>query len=166
MNYRAVLCAGSMLIPVVGWISESPGAGRPGEGRFDFDICHFGKADYPRHARNLVSNSFDRIAAAVYDNGSKDIEKQDSRCVGTYEIVSGAYRDHGVCTRKDADGDQLLMRYETRPDLSGSWVAAGGSGKYERMTAMGGYKPTGNVPGLVPNGFKSCNHYTGDYKLQ
>ena len=85
---------------------------------------------------------------------------------GAYEIVGGAYRDYGVCTRVDADGDKWFMRYETGADLSGTWTAIGGSGKYAGMAAKGEYRPIGNVPGLVPNGFKSCNHYTGYYKLQ
>lgn len=137
------------------------------EGRFDFNVCKFGKADYPRHAKGLVGDSFNRIAASMYDNGgSKDIDQQGSRCVGAYEIVGGKYRDYGVCTQVDADDDRWLMRYETGADLSGTWVAVGGSGKYEGMSAKGEYRPIGNVPGVVPGGFKSCNHYTGAYKLK
>ena len=41
-----------------------------------------------------------------------------------------------------------------------------GSGKVQGLTAKGEYHPIGNVPGLVPNGFKNCNHYAGSYKLQ
>lgn len=167
MNYKAVLFAALLLVPAMGWISTPLGAEILREGRFDFNFCKFGKADYPRQARGLVSGSFDRIAASLYDNGgSKDIDQQGSRCVGAYEVVGGQYRDYGVCTQVDADGDKWLMRYETRADLGGTWIAVGGSGKYEGIMAKGEYRPIGNVPGLVPNGFKSCNHYTGAYKLK
>lgn len=167
MNYKAVFFAGALLVPAVGWKSAPLSAEMLREGRFNFNICQFGKADYPRHAKALVSDAFDRIAASMRDEGgSKGIDRQGSRCVGAYEIVGGAYRDYGVCTRVDADGDKWLMRYETAADLSGTWMAMGGSGKYAGMAAKGEYRPIGNVPGLVPNGFKSCNHYTGAYKLQ
>lgn len=167
MSYQAVFFAGSLLALASGWISTPINAEMLREGRFDFNICKFGKADYPRLAKGLVSDSFNRIAAAMYDNGgSKDFDQQGSRCVGTYEIVGGEYRDSGVCTRVDTDGDKWLMRYETRADLSGTWMAVGGSGKYEGMTAKGDYRPVGNIPGLVPNGFKSCNHYSGTYQLK
>jgi hypothetical protein len=166
MNHKAAFFAGSLLVSAVGWMPTPVSAEILREGRFDFNFCKFGKADYPRQAEGLVSGSFGRIIASMYDDGDlKDIDQQGSRCVGTYEIVGGSYRDYGVCTQVDADGDKWFMRYETGADLSGTWVAAGGSGKYEGMTAKGEYRPTGNVPGLVPNGFKSCNHYTGTYKL-
>ncbi len=167
MNYKAVFLAGSLLALAAGWMSTLPGAEIRREGRFDFNSCNVGKAAYPRHARALVSGSFDRIAASMSDNGeSKHIDQQGSGCVGSYEVVGGSYRDGGVCTRVDADGDEWFMRYETGADLSGTWTATSGSGKYEGMTAKGEYRPTGNVPGLVPNGFKSCNHFTGSYKFK
>ena len=167
MNYKTVFVAGWLLAPAVGWISTPLSAEMIREGRFDFNICKFGKADYPRLAKGLVSGSFDRIAASIYDNGgSEDIGQQDSRCVGAYEVVGGRYRDYGVCTQVDADGDKWLMRYETGADLIGTWVAVGGSGKYEAMTAEGEYRPNGNVPGVLAGGFKSCNHNTGTYKLK
>lgn len=167
MNFKAVILAGQLLVPVVVWIPTPLNAEMLREGQFDFNICKFGKVDYPWQAKGLISDSFDRIAASVNENGrSKDIDRQGSRCVGTYEIVRGEYRDFGVCTQVDIDGDKWFMRYETRADLSGTWMAAGGSGKYAGMTAQGEYRPIGSVPGLVPNGFKSCNHYTGAYKLK
>ena len=167
MNYKAVFLAGSLLAPAVGWISTPLSADMVRVGRFDFNICKFGKAEYPWHAKGLVNGSFDRIAASMYDNGgSKDIAQQGSRCVGAYEVVGGRYRDYGVCTQVDADGDKWLMRYETGADLIGTWVAVGGSGKYEGMTAKGEYRPIGNVPGVLAGGFKSCNHITGTYKLK
>ncbi|MGQ0579505.1 MAG: hypothetical protein ACT4PQ_11430 [Betaproteobacteria bacterium] len=167
MNYKAVFFAGWLLAPAVGWISAPLSAEMIREGRFDFDICKFGKADYPWLAKGLVSGSFDRIAASIYDNGRpKDIDRGISRCVGAYEVVGGRYRDYGVCTQVDADGDQWRMRYETGADLIGTWVAMGGSGKYEGITAKGEYRPVGNVPGVMAGGFKSCNHNTGSYRLK
>jgi hypothetical protein len=149
-----------------GWVSALLHAQTIKEGRLEFDICKFGKADYPLQARSLIEESFQRIAAFIYDGRRTDIDRQDSRCAATYEVVDGEYRDHGVCTELDADGDQWLMRYQTGADLGGTWVAASGSGKYSGMTAQGEYKPVNNIPGVIPNGFKNCNHYTGTYKLQ
>ena len=166
MNYTAFF-AGPLLALAMGSISAPLGAEMLKQGRFDFNLCKFGKTDYPTLAKRLISGSFDRIAASMYDNGdSKAMHPQDSRCVGSYEIVGGVYRDHGVCTQVDADGDKLLMRYETGADLIGTWTAADGSGKYEGMTAKGEYRPIGNVPGVMVGGFKSCNHYTGTYELK
>jgi len=166
MNYKAVFSC-PLLVLAVGWISMPVSAEMLKEGRFDFNICKFGKADYPRLAKGLVSGSFDRITASMYDNGaSKAVDQQGSRCVGAYQIVDGEYRDYGVCTQVDADGDKWLMRYETGADLIGTWVAVGGSGKYEGMTAKGEYQPIGNVPGVVAGGFKSCYHNTGTYQLK
>ena len=114
---------------------------------------------------DLVEN--DRIAASIYGKGgSNDIDRGSPRCVGTYEITGGRYRDHGTCTLVDADGDKWLMRYETGADLAGTWVAVEGSGKYEGMEARGEYRPVGNVPGVLAGGFKSCNHNTGLYTLK
>ena len=166
MNSK-VAFAGLLLVSAAGWISPPVSAEMLKEGRFDFNICKFGKNDYPELAKRLISGSFDRITASMYDNGgSNSSDPQGLRCVGVYEIVGGEYRDYGVCTQVDADGDKWLMRYETGVDLSGTWVAVDGSGKYEGMTAKGEYRPIGNVPGVVPGGFKSCSHNTGTYKLK
>jgi len=167
MNCKAVLVAGSLLTLAAGWISTPLGADMLREGRVDFSFCKFGKADYPRQARGLINGSFDRIAASLHGNGGlNSFDQHGSPCVGTYEIVDGSYRDYGVCTQVDADGDKWLMRYETGANLAGTWMAVGGSGKYEGIVAKGEYRPIGHVPGLVPNGFKSCNHYSGIYKLK
>jgi hypothetical protein len=166
MNYKAVF-AGSLLALAAGWLSTPVSAEMLKEGRVDFNFCKFGKTDYPKLAKGLISGSFDRITASIYDNGgSKAIDQQGSRCVGVYEIVRGEYRDYGDCTQVDADGDKWLMRYETGADLVGTWVAVGGSGKYEGMTAKGEYRPIGNLPGVLAGGFKSCNHIKGTYKLK
>jgi len=122
MNYRAVCFAGSLLALSAGWMSTPLAGEMLGEGRFDFDICRFGKADYPRLAKGLVSSSFDRIATSIYGSGSsKDIDRQGSRCVGVYEVAAaniGSRRVHQM----DADGDRWRMRYETGADLVGTWV--------------------------------------------
>lgn len=136
------------------------------EGRFNFDICKYGNADYPQQAKALIEESFHRIAASIYNGDREDADPQGSRCMATYEVVGGEYRDHGVCARLDADGDTWMMRYQTGADLGGTWVAASGSGKYAGMTAKGEYRPVNNIPGVIPNGFKNCNHYTGMYKLR
>ena len=137
------------------------------EGLFDFNICTFGKADYPRHARDLVSGSFGIMTAAMHDaGGRKDGGPAPSRCVSYYEIAAGTYRDRGICTVTDADGDKWVMRYETATDLAGRWVAVAGTGKYEGMKAAGEYRPVGNVPGVMAGGFKTCHHNTGTYRMK
>lgn len=169
MNYKAASLAAWMLGSSAGWASAATGAQMAGDGRFDFNLCTFGKVDYPRHARDLVSGSFDLMAQSLRDPGddSRDIAPPySSRCVGAYEIVAGTYRDHGVCTRRDADGDEWVMRYETATDLAGKWVAVGGTGKYEGMKVAGEYRPVGSVPGVLPGGFKTCYHNTGTYRLK
>ena len=162
---RCRMIAGSLLL-AVSWMSAPLFAQTIKEGRFKFDICKFGKADYPLQARSLIEGSFQRIGAFIYNGGREDIDRQGSRCAAIYEVTGGEYRDHGVCTRVDADGDTWLMHYQTGADLGGTWVAASGSGKYAGMTAQGEYRPVNNIPGVIPNGFKNCNHYTGTYKLQ
>ena len=159
------MIAASLLL-AVSWMSPPLCAQTIKEGRFNFDICKYAKADYPLQARSLMEESFHRIAAFIYNGRREDIDRQGSRCAATYEVAGGEYRDHGVCTRVDPDGDQWLMRYQTGTNLGGTWVAASGSGKYAGMTAQGEYKPVNNIPGVIPNGFKNCNHYTGTYKLQ
>jgi hypothetical protein len=138
------------------------------EGLFDFNICTFGKVDYPRHASDLMSGSVDRMARILHEpGGTKDSAGQNaSRCAGSHEIAAGTYRDSGICTVTDADGDEWVMRYETATDLAGRWVAVGGTGKYEGMRAAGEYRPVGNVPGVMAGGFKTCHHNTGTYRMK
>ncbi len=169
MNCGGALLAGLLSAQAAVYTPLCAGAGMPGEGRFDFNLCTFGKVDYPRHAKDLVSGSFDLMAQSLRGpgNDSKDVAlPHGSSCVGTHEIVAGTYRDHGVCTRQDADGDEWTMRYETATDLAGKWVAVGGSGKYEGMQAAGEYRPVGSVPGVLPGGFKTCYHNTGTYRMK
>jgi len=128
------------------------------EEHFDFSMCKFGKIDYPAFAKGLTSGSFDRITASLFDAPA---DPGRSRCDGTYEIVGGAYHDQGTCVRIDADGDRLLMQYQTGADLSGRWTTLEGSGKYKAVSIEGVYSPVGNVPGVMPGGFKTCNRYTG-----
>jgi hypothetical protein len=157
--------AGSLFLVAI-WVSTPLCAQTIKEGRFDFDICQYGKADYPHQARELIEKSFHGMAALIYNDGKEDIDPPGSRCETSYEIVDGEYRDKGVCTQVDANGDQWMMQYRTAADLGGTWWVAGGSGKYAGMTAKGEYKPVNSLPGVVPNGFKNCNRYTGTYKLQ
>jgi hypothetical protein len=167
MNRRAGWFAELVLVLVVGWISTPARAGTLTQGWLDFNICMFGKVDYPVLAKRLVNASFDRIATFMYDDGSfKPIDRRGSGCVGAYEVVDGRYRDHGVCTQVDADGDTWRMHYETGADLRGTWTTLSGSGKYEGITGEGEYQPVGNVPGVLAGGFKSCNHVTGTYRLK
>ena len=157
--------AGSLCLVAI-WVSGSLCAQTIDEGRVNFDICQYGKADYPHQARELIEESFHRIAALIYNDGREGIDQPGPRCEGSYEIVGGEYRDHGICTRLDTDGHHWLMQYQTAADLGGIWWATSGSGKYAAMTAKGEYKPVNSLPGVVPNGFKNCNHYSGSYKLQ
>jgi len=106
--------AGLLLLTMsAGWTF---GADLRQEGQFDFSLCKFGKIDVPAFATGLTSGSFDRITASLFDAPSGPGR---SRCDGTYEIVGGTYHDQGICVRVDADGDRLLMQYQTGPDLTG-----------------------------------------------
>jgi hypothetical protein len=60
-----------------------------------------------------------------------------------------------------------LMRFETGGDMGGKWVAVGGSGKYEGMTASATYAPVGEIPpGAAPGIYNKCNRNTGTYRLK
>jgi hypothetical protein len=166
MNVTKCVCkliAGSVL---ASWMSLPLCAQTVKEGSFNFDICQYGKADYPRQARWLAEKSFRRIAASIRNDGQNDNDQNGSRCETASEVVGGEYRDHGVCTRRDADGDEWTMHYQTGADLDGTWIATSGSGKYAGIAAKGEYAPVNSLPGVTPNGFKNCNHYSGTYKLQ
>ncbi len=167
MNYRAASLAAWMLVSSAGWASAATGAQMARDGRFDFNLCTFGKVDYPRHARDLMSGSVERMAKFLREpGGTRDSASQPSRCAGSHEIAAGTYRDRGICTVTDADGDEWVMRYETATDLAGRWVTVGGTGKYEGMKAAGEYRPVGNVPGVMAGGFKTCHHNTGTYRMK
>jgi hypothetical protein len=59
------------------------------------------------------------------------------------------------------------MRFETGGDMGGKWVAVGGSGKYEGMTASATYAPVGEIPpGAAPGIYNKCNRNTGTYRLK
>jgi hypothetical protein len=49
--------------------------------------------------------------------------------------------------------------------LSGRWTTVGGSGEYKTVSIEGQYSRVGNVPGVMPGGFKTCNRYTGISKM-
>lgn len=139
----------------------------PREGRFDFNYCMGGKAGYSEVRSGLATGEFDSVAGTYANGGTKAFDRQGSRCFGVYEIVDGKYRDYGICTQVDADGDKWIMRFETGADMSGKWVALGGSGKYEGMTANGTYTPVGDVPvPAVPGVYNKCNRNTGTYRLK
>lgn len=143
----SVFIAGLLLAPAAGRVSASVSTEMLKEGRFDFNICLFGKTDYPRHARDLVGGAFDILTASMHDGGgTKDIGRPPSHCVGDYEIVGGTYRDHGICTRVDAEGDSWVMRFETGVDLAGTWSADGGSGKYEGRWPKARTDPSATCP--------------------
>lgn len=168
MNCGRALLAGLLSVQAAVYTPLCAGAGMPREGRFDFNLCTFGKVDYPRHARDLMSGSVDRMAQFLREPaGKKDSASQHaSRCAGSHEIAAGTYRDRGICAVTDADGDEWVMRYETATDLAGKWFTVGGTGKYEGMKATGEYRPVGNVPGVMAGGFKTCHHNTGTYRMK
>lgn len=167
MNYttfvRNTLAVAALLVG-----SQAPAAVEiPKEGRFDFNYCMGGKAAYSEVRAGLATGEFDLVASTYTNGPGKAFDRQGSRCVGVYEIVDGKYRDYGVCTQVDADGDKWIMRTETGADMGGKWVAVGGSGKYEGMTATGSYAPVGAIPpAAAPGVFNRCNRNTGTYKLR
>lgn len=56
MNYKAVF-SGSLLALAAGWLSTPVSAEMLKEGRVDFNFCKFGKTDYPKLAKGLISGS-------------------------------------------------------------------------------------------------------------
>jgi hypothetical protein len=139
----------------------------PKEGRFDFNYCMAGKTDYTELKSGLATGMFEGWAATYANGGTRAFDRQGSRCVGVYEIIDGKYRDYGVCTQVDADGDKWLMRFETGGDMGGKWVVVGGSGKYDGMTGSATYVPVGEIPpGAAPGIYNKCNRNTGTYRMK
>ena len=139
----------------------------PKEGRLDFNYCMAGKADYTELRSGLAIGQFESWAGTYANGVTKAFDRMGSRCVGAYEIVEGKYRDYGVCTMADTDGDKWLMHFETGADLNGKWVALGGSGKYEGITASASYGPIGEIPPpAAPGAYNKCNRNTGTYRLR
>ena len=71
-----------------------------------------------------------------------------------------------MCTNVDADGDKWMERFETGAEITGKWVATGGTGKYEELAASGNYASVGETPPAAPGAYNKCNRNTGTYRLR
>lgn len=162
-SFRVTFAASLLCIADVGFAAVD----MPKEGRFDFNYCMGGKVGYSELRAGLAMGEFEGVASTYANGAGKAFDRQGSRCIGVYEIVDGKYRDYGVCTQVDADGDKWLMRFDTGGDMSGKWVVVGGTGKYEGMSATGSYAPVGDLPPAAgPGTYNKCNRNTGTYKLR
>lgn len=152
-------------------IAVTTAADMPKEGNFDFNYCLAGRTQAMQVSDEAVAGSFELTAAIISNIPAGPFDGQGSHCMGTWSVLDGKYADSGYCVTVDADGDKFLMNFKTGPVpagqlATGTWTAAGGSGKYQGMVAKANYKAIGAVVPAVPGGFQGCNRNTGTYKLK
>ena len=140
----------------------------PKEGSYEFDFCPIG------HGRTL-SNP-DKIFVLHYDLDAllrtappgRPFDRMGARCYGLYTNLNGQQAETGVCELTDLDGDKWWMNYHGNSDgAGGTYVSAGGTGKYEGMTLRGEYH-LDNAWGSPAKevAFIGCNPNKGTYKLK
>ena len=141
----------------------------PKEGSYEFDFCPIG------HGRTL-SDPAGKIFEIHYDLNAivrttppgRPFDRVGARCYGLYTNLNGNQAEVGVCELTDLDGDKWWMDYHGNPDgAGGTYVSAGGTGKYDGMTLRGEYHIDNSwgSPGKDV-AFLGCNPNKGTYKLK
>ena len=140
----------------------------PKEGSYEFDFCPIG------HGRTLALP--DKIFAIHYDLDAivrttppdRPFDRVGARCYGLYTNINGKQTETGLCELTDLDGDKWWMDYHGNPDgAGGTYVSAGGTGKYDGMTLRGEYHIDNNWGSPAKDvAFLGCNRNKGTYKLK
>jgi hypothetical protein len=141
----------------------------PNEGSYQFDFCPIG------HGRTLsdpggkifeISYDLDAIVRTTPPGGPFD--RVGARCYGLYTNINGKQAEVGLCELTDLDGDKWWMDYHGNPDgAGGTYVSAGGTGKYDGMTLRGEYHIDNSWGSPAKDvAFLGCNSNKGTYKLK
>jgi len=141
----------------------------PKDGRFDFNFCMVADIVHLPLTDKTGIGHF-TMSAAIHSNlPNGPFDRQSSTCAGTYSSTERRYIESGFCLNSDPDGDKWILKWTANPDgdvLTGTWTAAGGTGKYERLTASGSYKPVALIPPGPTGRIARCNNNTGTYALR
>ena len=100
----------------------------------------------------------------------KGLGSTSIRCVGALHAIKGAYKDdNGMCVNVAADGDQYFTMYRSAGKLggvaTGTWLFAGGTGKFEGVKGEGTFTRTALRP-VAKGTFQSISKTTGNYQLR
>jgi len=165
---RALVVAIGVAMGLAGSSALAGKVNLPKEGSYEFEFCPIG------HGRTL-SNP-DKIFVIHYDLDAllrttppgRPFDRVGSRCYGLYTNLNGQHAETGVCELTDLDGDKWWMDYHGNPDGSGgTYVSAGGTGKYEGMTLQGEYRIDNSWGSPAKDvAFLGCNPNKGTYKLK
>jgi len=140
----------------------------PKEGSYAFDFCPIGQGKTLSNPDNIFVMQYDLNAIVRAASPGAAFDRMGARCYGVYTNLNGKQAETGVCEMTDLDGDKWWMDYHGNPDgAGGTYMSAGGTGKYDGMILRGEYRLDNNwgSPGKDV-AFLGCNPNKGTYKLK
>jgi hypothetical protein len=140
----------------------------PKEGSYAFDFCPIGQGRTLSNPDKIFALHYDLDAVVRSTPPGGAFDRVGARCYGLYTNLNGKQAEKGLCELTDLDGDKWWMDYQGNPDgAGGTYVAAGGTGKYDGMTLRGEYR-LDNAWGSPSKevAFIGCNSNKGTYKLR
>ena len=140
----------------------------PKEGSYAFDFCPIGQGKTFSNADKIFVMQYDLNAIVRAASPGGAFDRMGARCYGLYTNLNGSQAEIGVCELTDLDGDKWWMDYHGNPDgAGGTYMSAGGTGKYDGMILRGEYRLDNNwgSPGKDV-AFLGCNPNKGTYKLK
>jgi hypothetical protein len=147
------------------------GAGKvsmPKEESYEFDFCPIGHARTLSKPDSVFFMNYDLDALLRTMPPGRPFDRMGARCYGLFSNLNGKLAEVGMCELTDRDGDKWWMDYRGNPEgTGGTYVAAGGTGKYDGMTLRGEYKIDNDWGSPAPDvAFIGCNPNKGSYKLR
>ena len=141
----------------------------PKEGSYEFDFCPIGRGrTLSDPAGKIFEIHYDLDAIVRTNPQGRPFDRVGARCYGLYKNINGTQTEVGLCELTDLDGDKWWMDYHGNPDgKGGTYVSAGGTGKYEGMTLRGEYHLDNEWGSPAKDvAFLGCNSNKGTYKLK
>ena len=140
----------------------------PKEGAYEFEFCPIGHDRELSNPDKIFVSHYDLDALLRTTPPGRAFDRMGARCYGLYTNLNGRQAETGVCEITDLDGDKWWMDYHGNPDgAGGTYVSAGGTGKYDGMTLRGEYHIDNSWGSPAKEvAFLGCNPNKGTYKLK